>query len=481
MENLTSLIHLFVTIFLSGFANFMGVPAITDVTMMALCPGQDECSLAIYLTGFQQAIIGLGAMIITPLIGNLSDEYGRKALLTFPMTVSIIPLVILAYSMETNFFYAYFVIRTLTAMVSEGSTNCLALAYVADKIPDVNRASAFGILGGVASAAFVCGTLAARFLSTTSTFQVSAFMSILAVVYMRIFLKESLPNGDDIRQPILKGEQDVIRSDSDLENTRQVFKRIPSVGDLIFLTKNSVPFSQAALVSFFNSLAEGGLLASLLYFLKARFHFSKNQYADLLLILGVAGTISQLLFMPMLAPIIGEEKLLSIGLLMGCVNMFLNSIAWSAWVKFPQPTCMLLISLLQNLNDTLHNLVIIYTFLFPLNYYLDKVPYATPVFSIFTVLVQPSIRSIASKQVGPNEQGKAQGCISGISSFANIISPLMFSPLTALFLSEGAPFKFPGFSIMCAGFTMMIACIQSIMIKAVPSSHKTGNNHSLEA
>ncbi|KAM4089466.1 hypothetical protein ACB094_07G154000 [Castanea mollissima] len=440
MENLTSLIHLFVTIFLSGFAMFMGVPAITDVTMLAICPGQDECSLAIYLTGCQQAIIGLGAMIITPLIGNLSDEYGRKALLTLPMTVSIIPLVILAYSMETNFFYAYFVIRTLTAMVSEGSINCLALAYVADKIPDVNRASAFGILGGIASAAFVCGTLAARFLSTTSTFQVAAFMSILAAVYMRIFLKESLPNGDDIRQPILKGEQDVIRSDGDLENTRQVFKRIPSVGDLIFLTKNSVPFSQAALVSFFNSLAEGGLLASLLYFLKARFHFSKNQYADLLLILGVAGTISQLFFMPMLAPIIGEEKLLSIGLLMGCANMFVNSIAWSAWV-----------------------------------------PYATPVFSIFTILVHPSIRSIASKQVGPLEQGKAQGCISGISSFANIISPLMFSPLTALFLSEGAPFNFPGFSIMCAGFTMMIAFIQSIMIKGVPSSHKTGNNHSLEA
>ena len=59
-------------------------------------------------------------------------------------------------------------------------------------------------------------------------------MPILAAVHMRIFLTESLPNGDDIRQPILKGEQDVIRSDSDLENTGQIFRRIPSVGDLIF-------------------------------------------------------------------------------------------------------------------------------------------------------------------------------------------------------------------------------------------------------
>jgi hypothetical protein len=105
------------------------------------------------------------------------------------------------------------------------------------------------------------------------------------------------------------------------------------------------------------------------YFLKARFHFNKNQYADLMLIVAVAGTISQvslsfdilpstfgypissfsfhlrdllisllffwmpcvfllktwkflqLIFMPILVPVIGEEKLLSIGLLMGFTNV----------------------------------------------------------------------------------------------------------------------------------------------------------------
>lgn len=109
------------------------------------------------------------------------------------------------------------------------------------------------------------------------------------------------------------------------------------------------------------------------YFLKARFHYNKNQYADLMLIVAVAGTISQvslffdilpstfcyvicsapssfsfhlrellisllffwppcvfllktwkflqLIFMPILVPVIGEEKLLSIGLLMGFTNV----------------------------------------------------------------------------------------------------------------------------------------------------------------
>lgn len=56
MEGLTGLSHLFVTMFLAGFGGIIVMPSITDVTMAALCPGQDECSLAIYLSGFQQVV-----------------------------------------------------------------------------------------------------------------------------------------------------------------------------------------------------------------------------------------------------------------------------------------------------------------------------------------------------------------------------------------------------------------------------------------
>ncbi|KAL9391243.1 hypothetical protein Peur_015163 [Populus x canadensis] len=435
MEKLTELSHLLVTVFLSSFASLMVIPAITDVTMVAVCPGKDECSLAIYLSGFQQAIIGLGTVVMMPLIGNLSDQYGRKALLTLPMTLSIIPLVILAYSRTTNFFYAYYVLRTLTAMICEGSINCLALAYVADNVLERQRTSAFGILSGIATAAFVCGTLAARFLSTALTFQVAALVSMLAAVYMRIFLKESLPNGENLTQPILKSGQDDHCQDGDLSGKAPVLKKIPSIQDIIGLLKSRVTFSQAAVVAFFNSLAEGGMQASIMYYLKARFHFSKNHYADLMLLLGIAGMASQLVFMPLLAPHVAEEKLLAIGLLGGIADALLYSVAWSNWV-----------------------------------------PYATTIFAVFIVCVPPCLRSIASKQVGPTEQGKAQGCISGIISFANIISPLIFSPLTALFLSEDAPFHFPGFSILCIGFATMIAFFQSVLMRGPPVFHKISSN-----
>nr|XP_048336434.1 hippocampus abundant transcript 1 protein-like isoform X1 [Ziziphus jujuba var. spinosa] len=449
MGKLRGLSHLLVTVFLSVFGSFMVLPAITDVTMLALCPGQDECSLAIYLTGFQQAIIGLGTVVMSPLIGNLSDKHGRKSLLTVPMTLAIIPLVILAFSRTTNFFYAYYIIRTLTAMVAGGAMECLTLAYVADNIAERERASAFGILAGVRSAAWVCGTLAARFLSTSSTFQLAALVSMIATVYMRIFLEESLPYeqqaSDNLTQPIFKHADDepnlVDEEDGQIQKTTmqiQAFKNIPSLQDVLCLLKTSKTFSQAAVVSFFQSLADGGIEATLLYFLKARFQFSKNQFADLMLITGIAGTISQLLFMPLMATAIGEEKLLSIGLLVGSANMFIYSISWSAWV-----------------------------------------PYVVSLFSSVAIFSYPTVRSIASKQFGSNEQGKALGCISGISSFANIVSPLIFSSLTALFLSERAPINFPGFSIMCVGLALMIAFIQSTMITTAPGQ-RNGNNNCME-
>ncbi|RWW30725.1 hypothetical protein BHE74_00011141 [Ensete ventricosum] len=117
MKDLGDLFHLFACAFLFHFSAFMVIPAITDVTIEALCPGRDQCSLAIYLSGINQAvsspilifnvlppscfvesvrcpekITGLGTLVVTPLVGNLSDKYGRKAMLTLPMTSVIVPL-----------------------------------------------------------------------------------------------------------------------------------------------------------------------------------------------------------------------------------------------------------------------------------------------------------------------------------------------------------------------------------------------------
>lgn len=64
---------------------------------------------------------------------------------------------------------------------------------------------------------------------------------MVAVVYMRIFLQESVPDpeeADPSAQPMLKGESDHI----DRDNTKpvkqgQIFKRMPSIRDLVSLMR----------------------------------------------------------------------------------------------------------------------------------------------------------------------------------------------------------------------------------------------------
>lgn len=414
--------HLLVFAFLFCVGAFMVAPVIVDVTMAALCPGQDQCSLAIYLTGLQQAITGLGALVVTPVIGNLSDRYGRKALLALPATLSIVPLAILAFNQTKPYFYAYYVAKTLTAMVSEGAMMCLSLAYVADKVPEAQRAVAFGVFSGVCTAGFVAGTIAARFLSVSSTFQVATMSAVAAAVYMRAFVQET-----DRGASLMRDEEASLLLFAPSSSTEELSPRLPplrkapSLSEMVALLTSSSTFTRAAVITFFHSLGETGLQTALLYFLKAQFHYTKNQYANLLLIFSIMGSFSQLTMMPLLAPKLGEQKLLVVALLGSCVHGFLYSIAWSFWVPYLAASCVIL-----------------------------------------SILVGPCIRSIVSKKVGPSEQGMVQGCITGISSTASVISPLVFTPLTAWFLSETAPFNFKGFSLACAGFATLVALIMSI-------------------
>ncbi|EOA13380.1 hypothetical protein CARUB_v10026419mg [Capsella rubella] len=437
MEETTTfqgLAHLFVTIFLYCFSAFIVTPVMTDVSMAALCPGKDECSLVIYLSGLQQIITGVGSLMMMPLVGSLSDKHGRKCLLTLPMTLNILPLATMAYSRGTTIFYVYYVLKTFTSIICEGSVLCLALAYVADNVSEGQRASSFGILTGIASCAFVCATLCARFLSIATTFQVAATMAILSTIYMRLFLPESIPD-NTLRASIVSNEKLNSPLLEDCPGYRNKISRsVRLVREMASLMRRSVPLFQVAMVSFFSSLGEAGLHASSVYYLKAKFHFNKDQFADLMIIFGTAGSISQLLFMPILVPALKEERLLSIGLFFAAAHMFLLCVAWSSWV-----------------------------------------PYIAAIFALFSIFPQSCMRSIVSKQVASNEQGKAQGIISSICSLANVISPLAFSPLTDWFLSESAPFNFPGFSIMCAGVTMTIAFIQSLMIRATPPMSDIGS------
>ncbi|EHA8592581.1 putative hippocampus abundant transcript-like protein 1 [Cocos nucifera] len=157
----------------------------------------------------------------------------------------------------------------LTGIFCEGSMQCLSLAYVADKVGERRRATAFGVFSGVSAAGFVSGTVAARFLSTSSTFQVSTTVAVIAAAYMRLFLVETdrgaaAGGGEEEASPPLCSSSS---SDGDSSPGLPALRKLASLEDMIGLLRGSLTLSRAAVVVFFNSFAESGVQCAILFLL----------------------------------------------------------------------------------------------------------------------------------------------------------------------------------------------------------------------
>ena len=99
----------------------------------------------------------------------------------------------------------------------------------ADHVGPRRRAAAFGLLSGVSAAGFVSGTLTARFLATSSTFQVAAAVAIVAALYLRVFLPDSggVSCSDEACDPLLQASSCTSSSASSSDSDEHLLPRLP--------------------------------------------------------------------------------------------------------------------------------------------------------------------------------------------------------------------------------------------------------------
>lgn len=415
--------HLMVALFMHWVAEQMSVSVLVDITMKSLCPGSNYCSEVIYLTGTQQTVVGIGKIITLPLIGQLSDEYGRKPLILLTLSASIVPFVLLSFNDTKPLVYAYYVARTISNMLSQGSIFSISMAYAADLVRGSKRAMAFGYITGLFSCAHLVGNLVARLLPEKYIFQVATVLLVISTVYAKAFLVESkcvVPDQDQRRSLLLQSESIIMH-------------RWNSTKETITIISRSGILRQIILVSFFYELGMSGIDSVLLYYLKAAFGFDKNQFAEILLVVGAGSILSQLLLLPIINHFFGEQNVICMALGASIAYGIFTGIAWAKWV-----------------------------------------PYFAASFGVIYVLVKPCTYAIVSKAASADDQGKSQGFLAGVQSLASLISPLVMSPLTALFLSTKAPFHCKGFSLLCATTFLGIALFQAYLVK--PISPETGND-----
>lgn len=424
VHELKPLVHLLLPLCFHWVAEEMTVSVLVDVTTEALCPGENTCSEAIYLNGLQQTIVGIFKMVMLPILGQLSDEYGRKPLLLVTVSTTIIPFTLLAISESRAFVYAYYVLRTISYIISQGSIFCIAVAYVADIVDNRKRAAVFSWITGLFSASHVVGNLLARFLPEEYIFEVSIALLIFCPVYMAIFLSETVESTpkEDQHSSYLRKTLTVVQ------------ERYKTMRYAVTIVLNTPTLRSISVISFFYELGMSGISAVLLYYLKAAFGFDKNQLSEILSMVGVGSIVSQLVVLPLANPLVGEKVILCAGLLASIAYALFYGFAWASWV-----------------------------------------PYLSASFGVIFILVKPSTYAVISKGSRSTDQGKAQTFIAGVQSIASLLSPLAMTPLTTWFLSTNAPFDCKGFSIICASVCMVISLCLACSLKVESPSEDEDN------
>ena len=132
-----------------------------------------------------------GALFIfAPIVGSLSDAYGRKPVLLMALFILAVDYVFMALASE---FWVLLIGRILAGIA--GATYTTATAYIADISSPEKRAARFGMVGAAFGIGFVLGPaiggIAAE-LHITAPFWIAAVLSAANVLFGLFVLPESL-------------------------------------------------------------------------------------------------------------------------------------------------------------------------------------------------------------------------------------------------------------------------------------------------
>ncbi len=177
-----------ITVFIDtlGFGVIMPVlPAfLTELTGTSL---SESSAIAGYLVVFYASL----QFLFAPIIGNLSDRYGRRSVLLVSLFFYGVNYLIAGLATTL---WVLFIGRILTGITS--ATYASANALIADVSPPEERAQNFGLMGMAVGLGFIFGPAVGGLLGEwdlRAPFFAAAGLAFLNTLYGLFFLKETLP------------------------------------------------------------------------------------------------------------------------------------------------------------------------------------------------------------------------------------------------------------------------------------------------
>ena len=384
-----AVIFIFVTVVLDISGLMIIFPIMPDILRSV---GKLSISDAAIWGGILYASYALMQFLFSPIIGNLSDSYGRRPVILVALGLMALDYLILGFA---SFLWVFIIGRMIGGIA--GGTVPTAFAYLADiSIPE-DKAKNFGLVGAAFGVGFVFGPFMGGILGEIDfrlPFFCSAALSFLTFLLCLFFLPESL----------------------DPSNRRKFKKKdLNPFATLIkaFLFRD---LRILFLCFFIISLAHWVYPAIWSFWSKEVFNWGPGLIGVSLACYGlgvafVQGFVIRMKFVNRLGP----KRIIFLSLVIGSIALTGFGFANMAWMVFA---------------------------LIPI--------------AVMSELMNPTLDSFVSNQISDSEQGLLQGILSSINAITSVISPLVMTLLFKLGTLSAEKFYIPGIPFLFAAFLLIV-------------------------